>query len=421
MAKLYNDAVVEIEQHSAEPVLEMSAFPRHKCLHGIHLVRTTLAQICCFLYFISPLIFHDNLQLRTFRGILAAQSELNRAVLGLEFLVLSRLLSRSRQPVLLFFLFSMITRVDGRFVRYMRLLEFGDATGLGHKFIESMSQHSDTIYVEDYQYTKDTQDTLNSIRKNSRNHKDDIATCKTAFEVLKHQSKTLEKTRGVIVVMMIQGDGVDDKFFDCLNMEPLFFERVHQQFRKSPPISFNLCNKFWASYRSNRDLQLSEQLSLINSLEPKFIHFPFTKDGYDWHSKSAKQAILDDNYELVQTFQLRHTQHTSTPRKRKSSSVHAARSHRSAIAHTASLESLKHQFIAKGFCRLIHRDKMRITVVWNAYDACSGGCYCLWLFRMYHLFYVNFQTHADSHCDTHRNVARMRIRDHQCLQLVRAE
>jgi hypothetical protein len=271
-------------------------------------------------------------------------------------------------------MFSIITKIDTGFVRYMRLLEFGDAIGLGQKFIERMSQNTGTTYVDDYQYTKDTQQALNSVRSNSRNQKDDMAVCKTSFQKLKHQSSELEKTRGVIAVFFANEDS--DTFFDSLNMETAFFQRMYQEFRQSPPISFNLCHKFWVSYRNTRDLLLPEQLSLVNSLEPKFIHFPFTKDGHDWHSKSTKQAILDDNLELIRTFQLHHSQHMPTTRKRKPSTNLSAHSHRSAIPHSASLESLKRQFIAKGFCRVIHRDKMRITVIWNAYDACSGMCIC---------------------------------------------
>jgi len=291
--------------------------------------------------------------------------------------VLTRVLGRARQPSSFFFMYSIITRVDSEFVRYIRLLEFGDAVGLGQRFMESMSQNSDTTYVDDYQYTSDTQQALNSARTNSRNQVDDMTVCKTSFQTLKHQSEKLEKTRGVIAVLFVSEHSVrDGTLFECLNMEPTFFERIYKEFRKAPRISFNLCHKFWVSYRNTHDLLLSEQLSLVNSLEPKFIHFPFTKDGHDWHFKSTKQAILDDNFELVRTFQLRHAQNIPTTRKRKPSTNGSARFNRSTIPHTASLESLKLQFIAKGFFRVIQRDKMRLTVVWNAYDACSGTCLC---------------------------------------------
>jgi hypothetical protein len=332
------------------------------------------------------------------------ETKLFQSLLSLEFLILARILGRSQRPEYCFFFFSILLRIDGVFVRYVRLMEHGDAVGFGAELMRLMGKHSTvTEFIEDYQYTMDTESALMASRE-SRNQKDDLTACTQAFDTLTRISnEDVDKKTGVMLILHV------DALLRCTNMDPNFVIRTKQSLTPTPRSRFNLCTKFWMSCHLPPTLTMKQQLQLVNCIEPKFIHFPYSKSGVTWDTMSTKHAIIHDN--LALTLAARSSEKSLAAVNSRARMPQRQRGVRpSALAKPlrfSSIESLKSQFVSAGFFRVVFRDAVRVSVVWNAYDACTG------IFALNHFIYHQCLTSTMLH---HRQNSGRGLCDHQCPQ-----
>ncbi len=158
----------------------------------------------------------------------------------------------------------------------------------------------------------------------------------------------------------------------CDNLDYNFFHRARSQLQRFPVASFNLCQRFLLNYRHEGPVELSlqDQIKLLNCFEPKFVHFPYVRGPSTWNRMSTKQGVLDDRIEEVLLMQARQQTLALTLNRQ------GHRFGKNTVKHSRqtgqSIRSLKSQFVSMGFLRLLYRDRLKISVAWNAYNACSG-------------------------------------------------
>jgi len=309
--------------------------------------------------------------MRGCREALSLNREIHKDVVDFEFQVLLKLLGRSKQPKSCFVFLSFLLQVGEHLVRYVRLIEQGDAVGFGQELLRHLGKHSSATLVDDYQFTSDTHTSLITVDRSSRNQNPDLQSCVNKFKSIISASKQSEKLfPGVTLIFSTRGIAGDITLSH--NINSTFFDRVENAFKLHPPTSFNLCRNFLRLHISGKhsNLSLSEQLKLLNCLEPKFIHFPYIQGGLTWNSKSIKQGVLDHAIDDVMLMQSRHTNLSHSKVRENAHSL--GRNFTNHGKSNTSLSSLKSQFVCIGFLRLLVRNQSQVSVVWNGYDASSG-------------------------------------------------
>jgi hypothetical protein len=264
-------------------------------------------------------------------------------------------------------MFSMLHRQENSLVRYVRLIEHGNALGLGREIIEKIGRLGKAIFVDDYQYTCDVQAQLSYINRSSRNQPSDMPSCASALEDVVKIANSIDQKFGTIAVLFV--DTGSANFFSTLNLDPQFFHNAHAKVLKAP-FTFNLCRQFLRQHQNREQkLSLQQQLNLLNCLEPKYVHFPCIQGEFSWDVMSIKHGVLENS--LEDNLRMQSNQRQLSLPKPRGVGGHSGRNS-SNHATNRSLESLKSQFVARGFLRLLFRDSIRLCVVWNGYDACSG-------------------------------------------------
>ena len=298
------------------------------------------------------------------RKALSLQSHIHKSILSVEFLIITKILSRRQTLASCCFMFSFLHQfTDGRLFRYVRLIEFGDDVGLGDAIL-TRGTSAATIVV-DHQYTLDTQTQL-SKAKQSRGETSDMTLCLSEYQLLIQACEKAPIRLGIQCILFLHGSFGEHK--SCFNISSSFVDSIKDGMMAQQ--KFNLCQAFVPSFL-NRDLTLQDQFTLLNCMEPKFVHFPYVKGPLSWNSMSLKHGLLENCLDEIRSMQ---SQHNVTKYKHFRKGSHHGSNHRS---HHPSLQrscfvELKSQFVSRGFFRVLIRDSTRLSVVWNAYDPCSG-------------------------------------------------
>lgn len=298
--------------------------------------------------------------------------ELNNAVLACEFSILTKILARKNCAIRCFYFTSILCLEGTKLVRYVRLIEFGDICGLGKVILEKLTRNTEIIKVEDYQYTKDTAFALRRTRV-TRNQTNDAQVCCNMWKSMCDISQKHDNL-GFISILILEGSDRKRHCY-CMNLNPDVIKECTSLVIESPR-TFNLSISFLigSSLTSKQDLTFQDHLLLLNCMEPQFVHFPFEQGSNSWPNLSMKQGILSNCLDEVLRSQLRISSIQSNNAICGDSSPFHRLGGNSKIRSVRPklLESLKEQFISKGFLRLAQRDQRLLSVIWNSYNPCTG-------------------------------------------------
>jgi hypothetical protein len=295
--------------------------------------------------------------------------QLEDAILKSEFRVIKKLLAREKLPKSLFMMFSLlIFDAQGKPVRYVRLIEYGTATGLGHIWTSRLNAVNDILHVVDYQFSSDTLDSIRNTGQ-SRNLPSDVTECVRSWEAV--CAIDMDPALCFQSAFFVSSKhSVASKTFNC---DASFLNTLLSELAQCTQ-QFNLNMSFLQAQPFSVVVPLAQQFHLVNCLPPQFVHYPFTNGSDTWSRLSVKQSIIDGSF--PETMRKHEIMKPGGPKKTPSlnsgGETESLRRRRSHNSLPTVLLSMKQQLINQGFFRIIEKTSLRTTVLWNSYDACTG-------------------------------------------------
>ena len=292
-------------------------------------------------------------------------------ILRTEFSTLVKLLHRMIVPSKLCLMTSVVVVVGERVVRYVRVVEHGSTTGLVQCWISRLRSVMDVDIVVDYQVTSDTVMSLRSYTP-TRNRDSDVTDCLKLWNTICATSTEPSLRLSCIFIASVKQEDV----FTTFNIDKHMIEGLIVQLAQAPR-SFNLNKNFLLTQpRLDTPLPIEKQLELVNCLPPQYVHFPYTLGAPSWNHKSLKQAAIDGCLrERLEWQESRFDDRQQPPKRQRPSTPSSHRARQLRAVESAChpiLVSMKQEFVAKGFFRIIQRTSLRATILWNAYDCTSG-------------------------------------------------
>jgi hypothetical protein len=302
------------------------------------------------------------------RLILESDRQLNEVSCQLEHALLKRLVGRTSSTTdFSFYLSFLATTQDNMIFRYCRVLEHGSLIGFAQKCMHTIQ----TEIVMDVQCTMDT--VLQLQLQSTRPRKDDVSVCSKLWTKVSDAIMCRHDKGGFISVFAVGSIPT----FMILGVEEKFIFSQWQTL-KDMPQRLNLSTQMMMDWRSEQ-LSTNEQLDYLNCFPPQCTSSRRSL-WQSWSSKSPKQKMLNGmrGKELLDYITTcRYPEANKSMHDDQLTDEHPplhSRRHRTYTrSQTPGIQSLKSQFINKGFLRIIDTSVSGITLVWNSYDQYSGA------------------------------------------------